>query len=232
MAPRAHAVAGALLAAMALPAGARAQPAIEPLRPCYVTAGTAKNPQGEQVEIQAAGFTPNSRVDMRLDGELITGERGVQVGPEPEGLLTPDPFRAPFVRSGSRDFTVTLVEQGNAANTVSATAKATALGVRLRPRSARPSQRISFKGRGFTAEKPVFAHYTRRGRQVERVRMARRTGECGSWSVRKPQFPMESPAQGDWIVQFDQSKKYVNPAKAPLSSVYVRITITVSLDPA
>jgi hypothetical protein len=103
--------------------------------------------------------------------------------------------------------------------------------VKIRPRSARPSQRISFKGRGFTAEQPVYAHYTRRGKQVKRVRLARRTGECGTWSVRRPQFPMKDPDQGTWFVQFDQSKKYVDGTLGTLESVYVRVRIHVSLVP-
>ena len=42
---------------------------------------------------------------------------------------------------------------------------------------------------------------------------------------------MEDPAQGTWIVQFDQSKKYVNGTKGKLGSVYVRVKIRVSLVP-
>ena len=61
--------------------------------------------------------------------------------------------------------------------------------------------------------------------------MARETGECGTWSVRRPQFPMRDPAQGNWVVQFDQSKKYVNGNTGRLASVYVRVKITVSLVP-
>ena len=101
----------------------------------------------------------------------------------------------------------------------------------IRPKRARPSQRISFKGRGFTAEQPVYAHYTLGGKQVKRVRLARRTGDCGTWSVRRPQFPMKDPAQGTWFVQFDQSKKYVDGTLGTLESVYVRVKIKVSLIP-
>jgi hypothetical protein len=227
MPSRTFVVAGSLLAALVLPAGAQAVPTIEPLRPCYVTAGTAKKPQGEGVAINAQGFSPNSKVDLMLNGAPVEGGAGLQVGDT--GLLTLKPFPAPFVRKGAKDFTVTLTEQGVPANTVTATAKSTRLGVKIKPKSARPSQRISFKGRGFTAEKPVYAHYTLGGKQVKRVRLARRTGECGTWSVRRPQFPMKDPDQGTWFVQFDQSKKYQDGTLGTLASVYVRVKIKVSL---
>ena len=227
---RVYAVAGTLLVALAAPASAQAVPTIEPLKPCYVTAGTAKNPQGEGVQISAQGFTPNAKVDLTVNGAPLNGSTGLQVGDT--GVLPPLPgFPAPFVRKGIEDFTVTLTEQGNAANTVTATAKAVKLGVDIEPKRARPSQRISFTGSGFTADKPVYAHYTRRGRQVERVRLARQTGECGTWSVRRPQFPMKNPGQGTWFVQFDQSKKYVDGTLGTLESVYVRVRINVSLVP-
>lgn len=231
MLSRAHAVAGALLVALAVPASAQAVPTIEPLKPCYVTAGTVKKPQGEPVIINAQGFTPSSKVDLTLNGEFIRGSQGLQVGDT--GLLTLNKFHfpAPFVRRGSEDFTVTLTERENPANTVTTTAKATRLGVQIRPRSARPSQRISFKGRGFTADQPVYAHYTRKGRQVARVRMVRRTGECGAWSARRPQFPMKEPTPGSWVVQFDQSKKYVDGRRGKLKSVYVRVRFSVTLVP-
>ena len=229
MRTRFHAAAGSLLIALAVPAGAQAAPTMEPLRPCYVTAGTAKSPEGEPVRVQAQGFTPNSKVDLAVDGAIMEGGAGLQVNEA--GLLQLPDFPAPFVgrRTGTRDFTVTLTETGNPANTVSATAKATALGVDIKPSRARPSDRIRFSGRGFTAEKPVYAHYTRNGKQVKRVRMARRTGECGTWNVKRPQFPMKDPAQGVWWVQFDQSKKYVDGSVRRPNSVFVRVKIVISL---
>jgi hypothetical protein len=229
MLSRAYAVAGALLVALAVPASAQAVPTIEPLKPCYVTAGTAKKPQGEPVMINAQGFTANSKVDLTVNGAPLKGSTGLQVGET--GLLTLPPFPAPFVRQGPEDFTVTLAERDNAVNTVTATAKSTRLGVRIRPRSARPSERIRFEGSGFTGEQPVYAHYTRNGRQVARVRMVRRTGECGAWSARRQQFPMEEPTPGTWVVQFDQSKKYRDGRRGKLDSVYVRVRFSVTLVP-
>jgi hypothetical protein len=231
MPSRVFAVAGSLLFVLAVPASAQAVPTIEPLKPCYVTAGTAKDHDGEAVLVQAQGFTPDSRVALTLDGAPLKGGSDLQV--DANGVLQLNEFPAPFVpkRVGTRDFTVTLTEINNPANTVSATAKATALGVDLEPPSAEPSQRIRFSGRGFTADKAVYAHYVRKGKQVKRVRVTRRTGACGNWSVKRPQFPFADPALGNWIVQFDQSKKYRNPAVETPRSVYVRLKINISRQP-
>jgi hypothetical protein len=229
MPSRFHAVAGLLFVALAAPASAQAVPTIEPLKPCYVTAGTAKQHESEAVRIQAQGFTPDSRVALTLDGAPVPGGEQLQV--DANGLLQLNEFPAPWVpkRVGTRDFTVTLTETTNPANTVSATAKATALGVDIKPKSARPSDRIRFSGRGFTADKPVYAHYTRKGKQVKRVRITRRTGECGTWSVRRPQFPFADPQLGKWFVQFDQSKQYVDPRVEMPKSVFVRVKFRIEL---
>jgi hypothetical protein len=227
MPARIAAVAAALFFALAVPAAAQ-MPVIEPLKPCYVTAGTAAKPRGEGVGIRAAGFTPNSKVDLTVNGQPLDGSAGLQVGPT--GQLTLDPFPAPFVRRGSEQFTVTLAEVGNPAHSVSATARSTRLTVDVKPERARPSQRIRFTGSGFTDAKPVFAHYTYRGKQVRRVRMARKTGDCGGWSVRKRQFPMDDPDQGRWTIQFDQSKRYIKASSGRLKSVYVLLPIEVSLE--
>jgi hypothetical protein len=230
MRPRLHVAAGSLLIALAMPAAAQAAPTMEPLKPCYVTAGTARAPEGEPVQVNAQGFTPNSKVDLSLDGALVKDGANLQV--DDAGLVKLPEFPAPFVprRTGTRDFTVTLTETDNPANTVSATARTTALGVDIKPGRAAPSDRIRFSGRGFTADKPVYAHYTRKGKQVKRVRLTRRTGRCGTWSVKRPQFPMKNPAQGVWWVQFDQSKKFVNGAVRRPNSVFVRVQIVISLE--
>ena len=229
MSSRTIAVSGALLIAVLAPAGAQAA-TIQPLKPCYVTAGTAAEPQAEGVELVASGFTPNSKVDLTIDGQPFPNGQGLQTDPTGAlGGLPPVP--APFIAKGSRDFTVTLTEQGNPASTATATAKTTALNVSVKPRQARPSRRIRFRGSGFTADKGVYAHYVYKNKVRKTVRLARRTGECGSWEKRARQIPVEDPGTGLWTVQFDQSKKYIDPTKGTLTGVFVRLRIRVSLVP-
>ena len=94
---------------------------------------------------------------------------------------------------------------------MSTTAKSTALGVTVNPASARPSQRVRFKGLGFTQDKPIYAHYIHKGKVRKTVRMARRPRECGGFSARRRQIPIKNPRLGRWTVQFDQYKRFVDP---------------------
>jgi hypothetical protein len=228
MSPRTIAGSAALLISLAVPAAAQAVPTIQPLKPCYVTANTAQGPQSEGVKITATGFTPNSKVDLAIDGVTIDGGDDLQTdtaGTLDLASLVP----APFVPAGSRTFTVTLTEEGNPANTVSTTAKSTALGVTLTPSSAAPSQKIRFKGLGFTEEKAIYAHYVYKGKLRKTVRMARRPRDCGGFSARRRQIPIRNPGLGKWTVQFDQSKRFVDPTETPI--VFVRIGIRIRLVP-
>ena len=225
MPPRTLAVAGVLLTALAVPAGARAAVIDPPLKPCYVTVGDALG-ERESVTFRASGFTPNSKVDLALDGQPVPGGIALQTDASGAlGALTPLSIPAPYVAAGSRDFTISLIEQGNPASVATAIAKTTALGISVTPKSARPSRRIRFRGNGFTGRKRVYAHYVYRGKVRKTVRMARPTGPCGSWQARKRQIPIPNPATGRWIVQFDQLRRYVEPPDIP--SVYVRLTIRV-----
>jgi hypothetical protein len=231
MSARIAAVIGAFSTVLLVPAAAHAVPVLQPLKPCYVTAATSAGQQSEGVAISATGFTPNSTVTLAIDGQPVS----TNVGVDAAGNLTLDPQNvpAPFSASGSREFTVTLTENGNPANTVSATSSSTSLGVTLKPRRARPSKRIRFRGLGFTGKGPVYAHYVYKGKVRKTVRMARRKSPCGRWEARRPQIPVDDPKTGTWTVQFDQSKRYRN-AQDPnsgLRSVFVLIRISVTLVP-
>jgi hypothetical protein len=229
MSARIPAVTGALLIALLVPGSAQAA-AIDPLKPCYVSAQTDAGPQTEGITIRATGFTPNSTVDLSIDGQMVPGGQGLKT--DTEGTLElPSSVPAPFIAKGTREFPVTLTETGNPTITATATAKTTALGVAVKPKRARPSQRIQFKGNGFTAAKPVYAHYVFKNKVRKTVRMARKTGTCGGWSARKPQIPVKDPKPGLWTVQFDQSKRFRDGAdpNSGLNSVFVRLGISVTL---
>ena len=232
MSPRISAVTGALVIALLVPAGAEAA-VIDPLKPCYVTANTPSGPQQEGVGIHATGFTPNSKVNLTIDGVDPGGGAGLQTDQTGSVTLSPETVPAPFIPSGSRQFTISLTQVDNLANTASATALTTALGVDVKPRRARPSQTIRFEGSGFTGTKPVYAHYVYKGKLRKTVRMARKTTACGGWTAHRPQIPVRDAKAGTWIVQFDQSKKYRDARKpnSGLKSVFVLIRISVTLVP-
>jgi hypothetical protein len=232
MSRRSFAVTGALLISLLVPAAAEAA-VIQPLKPCYVTANTPTGPQAEGVAISASGFTPNSTVDLSIDGALVPGGQALQTDASGNLVLPPNSVQAPFIAQGTRQFTVTLTESANPANTVSAASLTTALGVNVTPREAKPSKRVHFEGSGFTGSKPVYAHYVYKKKLRRTVRMARKTTDCGGWTSHRDQIPVQKPETGNWTVQFDQSKKYRN-ARNPnsgLKSVFVLIRISVTRVP-
>lgn len=203
-------------------APAAAAPALAPLKPCYVSVLRAPpdDYETEAVDVSGSGFTPGSKVDVRVDG--VAAQAGVVV--DAAGNLPAGAVSAPTVKSGERRFTVTAAEQGDAAQTASAGALVSNLSVTVKPRDARPRQRIRFRGRGFTnPDAAVYAHYVRKGaaRPRKTVRLARRPhGPCGTFSVRRRQFPF-TPRTGSWTVQVDQHRAFT--ADGPLVNLLVLV---------
>jgi hypothetical protein len=208
-----------LIAATALATGLLAAPAaaatLEPLKPCYVSA-QPEEAQREGIDIRGAGFTPLAPVDVYIDGVLAESGQADVVG---DVVAT---AKAPYQRSGQRTFTLTVAERGNPANVVTVQPLVSALTVVLRPREANPSRRVRFRGRGFTARGPVFAHYLfyNRAKDTLRhqktVRLGRTDEPCGTFSVRRRQIPIRRPRTGPWLLQVDQQRAYSPrpPAKA------------------
>ena len=152
--------AGVLACALAAPAAAQAAPTLQPLAPCYVSAGEAEA-QRQAVSLVAGGFTPNALIDVAVDGQPVSGPAGSQVA-GPDGTLAgqrpgalPRARAAPLHRHAHG--------AGHPANSVTAS--------RGSPRwrspsaaAAAPTRRVRFRGRGFTGRGPVYAHYVFRGR--------------------------------------------------------------------
>jgi hypothetical protein len=215
--PRTAVPLAAVLGAAALPAGAQAAPALlRPLAPCYVSV----NPAARQVfTVRAGGFTPTEVVDVSVD----------QLEPDAfdadaDGIVRAK-VQASFQGSGERPMTVTLTERANPANTLTAFTRVTALDVTLRPRRAATSDRIRFRGRGFTrSSRAIWGHYVYRGRVRKTVRLAVHSeAPCGTFSVRRRQIPILHPRAGKWTLQVDQQRHY---SPEP-HSVFVPVPIRV-----
>ncbi len=196
-----------------------------------MTAGTAAAPQAEGVEITASGFTPNSKVDLAIDGTPVPNGAGLQT--DPTGALNAlPPVPAPFIPKGTRDFTVTLTEQGNPANVATATAKTTALAVSVKPEKAQPLQADPLQGRRLhrRASRSTRTTSTRASSARPCAWRASRA-PAATWRKKARQIPVEDPGTGLWTVQFDQSKKYHAPGSPKLTGVYVQLQIRVALVP-
>jgi hypothetical protein len=214
--PAARALGGAALLLLALP-GAASAATLAPLKPCYVSVTAATR---ESVDVGGAGFTPNSKVDLSVDGAVALA--GAQV--DPAGNLPAQVLQAPYQPRGERAFTITATEQGNPASTATLTPQVTALNLGIQPRRARPSRRILFRGRGFTGASGVYAHYLFGGKVRKTVSFGRAKGACGTFTVRHRQIPVRNPHTGRWLLRVDQQKRY---SDVP-DSVFVRVFIDVS----
>ena len=115
-----------------------------------------------------------------------------------------------------------VAERGNPANAVEARAFVTALSTRLVPEPRLPRQKVSWRGRGFTADAKIYAHYVRRGKVRRTVSLGRPSGACGAFRVRRPQFPFR-PRVGRWRVQIDQQRRWSPQPR----SVYTFFTVRV-----
>ena len=203
------AVTGALVVPAAAPAAV-----LQPLQPCYVAATPE---QRQEVLLAGSGFTPGAPLDITLDG-TAAGETVA----DGSGAFGPVPVPAPYQRSGQREFAVRVAERADPAAAVEARALDTALATRLVPEPRRPRQRVSWRGRGFTADAKVYAHYVRRGKVRRTVSMGRPSGACGRLRAQRPQFPFR-PRVGRWRVQLDQQRRYSPRPR----SVYTFFTVRV-----
>jgi hypothetical protein len=217
----------ALTAALVLvpAASAAAAPMLDPLKPCYQSIGEAET-QRETVVLRAHGFTPLAMVDVLINGQpALTGGTVDAFGDVQASV------KVPYQEDGEAPFDVALVERGNPANSVSATALVSDLTVALRPKQARSSRRVRFRGRGFTGAGAVYGHYlyvrpdgTRRHRRT--VRFGRPEQACGVFSVRRRQIPVRRPRTGLWILQVDQQRDYDPQPDSARVEVEIRVTRT------
>jgi hypothetical protein len=197
-------------ALLLLPAQALAAPALAPLKPCYVSVGVDEetgNTISESVDVAGTGFTPNTEVGLLVDGNTA----GRAVADETGAIKAA--VQAPLQEKGERDFTLTATDIGQ--GSVVLTTKVTALTVTVSPTKAKPTQKVTISGRGFTMPGPAYAHYTRGGKDRKTVKLGTPAGPCGTFKVRRRQFPMKRPATGLWILRVDQEKKFrIDPATA------------------
>ena len=194
----------ALLAITALlgaaPAAA-AEPTLAPLKPCYVSAVSEEQESSEAISLRGSGFTPGAAVAISVDGNAAGRTTAGSDGAFVYGL------NAPLQRSGEREFTVTATEDGQVPATL--VSRVTALSVTVRPKRAKATQTVTFSGRGFTEPGvPVYLHHMLRGRNRKTIRLAQPQGPCGTFSVRRKQFPIKRPAIGTWTFRFEQDARW------------------------
>ena len=194
---------------------------LTPLKPCYVTSTdeVSNEIRREPVEFGGSGFTPGGLVDLAFDGKP---QRTVQA--DAAGNLPAQVLDAPYRRKGQRPFTLTATDRSNLANTVQAVSNVTAFDVSIRPSTAAPSDRVRFRGRGFTQPGTVYAHYLYHGRVRKTVTLKKRpVPPCGTFSVKKRQIPVRRPQLGQWLLQIDQERRYHRAPERGAIRVVIRV---------
>jgi hypothetical protein len=201
--------------ALALTAPAAPAATLSPLeKRCYASTGPASE-QLENVTVSGFDFAREAAVEVLVDGVVVAAPPTDPVGDF--SVLVDAPYQA----RGERAFTI---EVRDGVNSVVTQARVTNLAVTMRPKKAAPDRRVRFRGRGFTQDAPVYAHYLYSGKVQKTVRLARRsTAPCGTFSVKRRQIPIDDARTGRWIMQVDQKRAYA-PEPDP---VWVRLPITV-----
>jgi hypothetical protein len=199
-----------------------AGPALHPLKLCYVSVESEPGMfTTENVMVSGYGFRPDSSVNIAVDGVVVRGALA-----DSDGELAPHPVSAPVQHQGQRPFRVRARDPEVRGYVAKQRALVSALAVKIRPRRARPDQRVRFIGRGFTDRGAIFAHYLRRGRLIKTVRLTTApSGKCGTFKAHRRQFPFR-PRQGTYLVQIDQHRRLTD--DGPL----VKLTIDVRRRPA
>jgi hypothetical protein len=204
-----------LLAGLAAPA--RAAVTISPLKPCYVSDGDLPT-QRERILVHATGFTPLAAVTLQIDGTTVA--KGLSGAFGEADATVP----APFEGRNEHEFTLAIFEDQNLANSASTTSRVTNLAVTLKPRRARPSRRVRFNGRGFTADAPVYGHYVFGGKVRKTVRFVDLpVSPCGVFHARGRQIPVHKPHVGVWTLQVDQQRRYSPQPATNAQRVIVRV---------
>jgi hypothetical protein len=213
-------VAAVLTASSAAPALAQEQPFLDSIKPCYVVANET---QREPVAVSGHFFTPFAYVDIFID-DIVQPVTGNQPQVDLYGLLSGSVF-APYIDEGQRVFTLRVTERGaNPKSAIAPATKVTRLSVEQTPTAAATSQRVRFRGRGFTdLTRPIYVHYVFAGKSKKTVELGLPTGDCGLFSVRRKQFPFKkSPQRGVWTLQFDQEERY-NPKASPRVPLTIKV---------
>ena len=205
----------------AAPAAAQVPPvrSLDALQPCYVAATEA---QRESVPVIGHNFTPLALIDIYLD-DIAATPAGQPPQADYLGAFTGS-VPAPFIDEGQRIFTLRAVEHDAQANSAVVTSKVTRLSVEQSPERAATSDRVRFRGRGFTNRTlPVYMHYIYAGKSKKTIEIGLPTGDCGLFSVKRKQFPFKkSPQVGVWTIQFDQSANY-DPKANPRVPLTIRV---------
>lgn len=160
--------------------------------------------------IIGAGFTPGSLVSLatattaRPAPSLFSSARVLPTGAFLK-QTTPPSFN-PFNRT-LQSYTLVALESGNPANVAITPFKVARFGMRMSPTPKRPTQKVTYTARGFTAGKPVYVHFRFGGVTRRTVSLGLAKGACGTASRKMRALPTKV-RYGNWTTYTDQRKRF------------------------
>lgn len=194
---RSRTIAAATIGAALLGGAAQAQASTLAVdAACYLS--------GSPVSGTGTGFTAGGPVNFTFDGQLAAS--GTADG---AGNFT-QPLTAPVLAPNTHQHTYSLAAQDQTNPALAATTQVNVTDrvATVSPHRARPKRKVKFGIHALNPGQPVYLHYVfhRKQRYVKRLGVAK--APCGSLTVRRRFFPVNTPKFGTWTFQFDDKKKY------------------------
>ena len=156
---------------------------IQPLKPCYIVG--AEGASGRWSRSRPPGSPRSARRHLHRRDPAGLAPMTLFVGAASHGRSSRRSRRR------SRDLHLRLAEQGTPANTVPADVVVTRLPWSSRRRGPRPASGCASGGAASRPTAPVYAHYVFAGRSANRCGSAMPKGPCGTFSIRRKQFPFK-----------------------------------------
>jgi hypothetical protein len=169
---------------------------------------------GEKVNLLGGGYTPNSYVNVALDGRSL-GDLPTDASGVIAGTLTPQGLK------GVKTHSLVATDTANAALTATYSFLGTTRQVTVKPKHARAGKKLKLNGYGFLKGGKAYIHVRGHGYSAD-AKVGKPKGACGTWSARRHVVP-STAAAGSYSVQFDQKKRFSRKTKPR-----VRGTMTVT----
>ena len=192
---------------------AMAAPVIVPDRACFREGGPAS--------FTASGFQPGQPVAISLDGRSLDDTPTTDSSGSLRGAIAP----LSELPQPEQTRSITITQTTNLALTATRTITQTQLDVDVKPTAVirRRGSEVSFKhyrpfkirARGFYGARTLYVHV--RGRAKRNRRIAKPRGACGRVALTRRLLFKRSDRAGNYIMQFDTSRRYTGLRK-PLTS--------------
>lgn len=164
--------------------------------------------EGERtVNVQGAGFAPNSRVTLKVGDQTLGTTQS-----DASGAFRADAFGPAFSSAKRNVQTFDLLAEDAAGTSATASLQMTRINATL-PERARPGSRVTYRVYGFTPGATVYLHVRRGSKTLKSFRIGVADAPCGTSSRRLRYMPITDYRTGTYVYWFQTSKTY-DPAVA------------------